>query len=145
MIKKAIVKNCHCNNKALFYTDISKGTYVYKCNTSDKIVKGKSLLNFVPNPIRPCDYYEEVPYCSEFSHSLPFEKEPIKKIKKNQWENLRKKIDYFLEKKYYITFQEIERECTLLNIPLYNHLQESMYNFCLRVQKICLSQQTKIL
>lgn len=138
-------KICHCNNKALLYTDVSNGIYIYKCNTNDKILKGKSLLDLVPNPTRPCDYYEEVPYCNELLYSSPFTKEKPTIKENNAWTNLYKKINYFLEKKYYITFQEIEIDCNTLNIPTYNHTKESMYEFCLRIQKLCLSKQSNVL
>jgi len=131
-------KYCYCDNKAMFYTDVSKGHYVYHCGTPKQILKNKSLKSFIENPVKPCDYREVIVYCTNPIFAKKDDKERTKKRKKRcPYEELVEKVDYFVAEKYFITFQEIEQQCKKLMIPLYNHEKERMYEFCCRVKKHC--------
>lgn len=131
-------KYCYCNNKAMFYTDISKGEYVYYCRTPKEIIKSKNLKNFVENPVKPCNYREVIVYCKNpiFTNNND-KKRIIKRKKQCPYKELLSKVDYFIVEKYFITFQEIEQKCKKLTIPLYNHEKETMYEFCCRIKEHC--------
>ena len=131
-------KYCYCNNKALFYTDVSKGLYVYSCNTPKYILKDKSLKNFIKNPVKPCSYCEIEVYCTNPTFvDNSKKKRVIKRVKRCPYKELMEKVDYFITEKYFITFQEIEQQCKKLTIPIYDHENETMYEFCCRVKKSC--------
>lgn len=142
-MKKSVL--CSCKNEALFISDVSRGVSIYMCKKPKIVFKGKNLSTPIESTDKPCTFYEEV---QVYPHIEPEQKQesPKKKEKLNDpYENLYFKVKLFIDTKLFTLFQEIERECTLLGIPIYNHLSESMYEFCLRVQKLCLSKQTKIL
>ena len=64
--------NCHCNNKAYSYCNISQGTTIYKCarteHNSDII---KSKLIWFTSKKKPCNFYREYKSGVLLRDSLP--------------------------------------------------------------------------
>lgn len=133
-------KICFCGDQAFRINDVSKGITIYSCQKTPTIFTDKTFKKIIKNTKKPCDFYLEV----QIYEALPptTKQKPKQKQKKKfcPYQNLYKKVNMFIQTKLYILFQEIEVECKKLNIPIYNHLSESMYEFCLRIQHHCLTQ-----
>lgn len=125
--------NCDCNIKAFMITDISNCKYIYRCSKPAHVLNGKNLKNMVPSKSKPCDFYKEIQFAKP-EKPIEKEKKVIVKLKTNKYDYLDKKVNFFIEKKYYITFQEIEIMCKELNIEKFDHTQETMYEFCCRIK-----------
>lgn len=137
MDKKIQNLTCHCGNDAWTCDHISEGKIVYKCAKTKMTLKEKSLTEFIVNPNQPCDFLHEQHYDMGKIYVHP-KKKVIEKIKWATDElNLYNKIDYFIVEKYFVLFQEIEIACKKMNIPIFDHNKETMYEFCCRIKEIC--------
>lgn len=130
-------KECLCRQEAFRIEDASNGFILYTCKKTPDTLTDKNFKKIVKNTQQPCNFKLKIQLYEKIK---PVKKEIITHIKKQQtcpYENLYNKVETFIKTKLYIYFQEIEIELKKLKIPLYDHLSETMYQFCIRIQKIC--------
>lgn len=125
------IKKCDCNLEAFTYLNISTGTRHYQCP-----LNRYTRINGVLTPTNddPCDYHELVegnfiPLIDRIEPTIT----SIKVKKETTKEKIRRLIKFFLEKKLYVTFQEIDLLCKEINIEKFNYKKESVYEYTQRV------------
>ena len=135
---------CDCGEKPLTYYNVSNGIRVYKCARTKQIFRYKKIIEILESPKKPCNFYKEKQYRTENEKKTLQEKKKEKNKKISvPYTNLIRKIDFFIDTKFFVTFQEIELECEKLQIPIYNNHNETLYEFCCRVKTHCLKFSPK--
>lgn len=146
-------KMCMCKELAFVCTDISNGKIIYSCARPKKIPS--SFKKYIKTPDttkthKPCKFalvvdinehgesQDDAKTAHEENHEENNEETSSVYSKNKQiYSSLRNRTNYFIINKYFVTFQEIEHECKKLQIPTYDHKNETMYEFCKRIIDVC--------
>lgn len=136
-------KMCNCKEPAFVCANLSENKIMYSCAKIQKFPKvfRKYLKSAEATTSKPCNYTLTVELNPESSiesttpdqHNETYTEED----ESQKYKYLINKTKYFIEHKYFLTFQELESICKQMNIPVYDHKKESMYEFCERIIKFC--------